>query len=1282
VALAACARRVAATLTRLAELMKITPGKIRDFVEPQAYDGVLDFASDPASALAAYRFTDTTSDLLARWLDALADLPRGRGAALALAGLRGVGKSHTLAAFAALASNAALRQTVSDAHVATSARRLAGRRYTLVRTERGARATFGEELANALVASFGGHASEWIGDPAAVLARAVERARGSTLVLVVDTAYGRASRVSRDDGPALGAIATAARELDLFVALALDDDISGAEGANVALSQTFRIDYLEPEHLYQVANTYVLRKSAAARDRLHEIYLALRQTVPHFNWSEPRFAALYPVHPVVAEVAAAVRLHAHAFAFLPFAARAAQRALGRPTLSLVLLDEVFDHTERELRASKDLREAFSAYDELAAKAVAQFPALQRLQVRLVLKNLFVLSLDGRGATARDLAAALLLQDDPASQPNAHADDGRSAVERVGEILRRLADAAPADALALLTDDDGETCYRFGVGAHGGFDAALSKAIKQPLSDPRAITRLLDALARARFDDYRLAAEAAASATQGDARNVSAPPAPDLPPLNFGVSWRGSVRVGRVANAGHDDAPPPASQDAGRDDPINSPSAADDRREWELFILEPGGDGEGFAQSLLASRASRPRSAAPDARAPDTLTEPQPITLVWQPAELSAEEYVLLRRLHALRNDAALASFGEAARVAAGALAARAERVWSRLYVDDGALVVAGVGRFRFTDAARSSATLAGVLAEALAPLFGARHPQHPRFDAVLCEQDAARLVEEFFSGANTSETSVQQLAERFAVPLGLAAPRGNAYAHASCDEILRAPWAASVSELIDSRGERGASASEVRRALSAAPYGLARDAQHLVLAALVACGRAELLTMTGGLISRRTLGRATDWGEIAGVRRASGVHLGAAELTDWARRLTGRQDLPQINDAEGLARVRAALSEWLAAWRESTLLADFDEMPDSGLTTRSAKLASHVRRTLGAAADALDSALSTDAPLEDALQRVADVFASSHEEHARASRQLELLRAYVSGVALREGVRDYLLLAEPTGVEQIESARRELLAICEDPHTLFDEYARERFDLLCEAFRVHYAAHYSEAHERCVGPGADDRDALELVTRSAFWREFEALSALPFVDARLWREASRLAARARDSRCALPVAERLAAHPRCACGFRLSDADDHLDAVARLVELTERGRALYRRALSHFHAHLAAALEPVSPEEARAEVVARARTLANSFARGENPPQLNAADVSLILRALSRSPAPPPLVRVAPPATAGLLARDELAARVRQWLEELPAAPALVEIATESHTNAAAQQGI
>ncbi len=220
-------------------------------------------------------------------------------------------------------------------------------------------------------------------------------------------------------------MAAATRGVSAFVALALDDDIAGADGANVALSGTYRIDYLDTEHLYHVADQHVLCKKPQARSAIHEIYSSLRATVSGFNWSESRFALLYPVHPLIADVASAVRLYVPHFSFLPFAASVARHAAARPALSLVLLDELFEGVEADLRKSAELRGAFAAYDHLLAESVERLPVMQRYQARLLLKSLFILSLDGRGATARELCAALLLPDDDAQAAGSGRRDART-----------------------------------------------------------------------------------------------------------------------------------------------------------------------------------------------------------------------------------------------------------------------------------------------------------------------------------------------------------------------------------------------------------------------------------------------------------------------------------------------------------------------------------------------------------------------------------------------------------------------------------------------------------------------------------------------------------------------------------------------------------------------------------------------------------------------------------------------------------------------------------------
>ena len=1234
--------------------MKRTQDKIKDLVEPQEFDDVRDFAANPARALAAYRFTDATSDLLARWLDVLADLPRGRGAAHALAGMRGVGKSHTLATLGALVAAAERPHTqITDAHVASSARRLTNRRHQILRVARGTRPTLRDELVEAFVNAFGGSAADWAGDPATWLAHAAALSRTpTTLVILVDTAFGREARVKRDDGPLLSELGVAARDANAFVALALDDDIAGAEGVNVALARTFQIDYLEPEHLYHVANIYVLRKNAPARDALHEIYLSLRQSVPNFNWSEPRFAALYPVHPLVADTSSSVRLYAPAFAFLPFAASAARNAVNRPALSLILLDEVFDHSEDDLRRSDDLREAFRVYDELATTGVAQFPAMQRLQVRLVLKSLFVLSLDGRGATARDLCAALLFQDEQSQQ---------AAIERVEETLKRLSELAPQRGLAAHADGE-ESRYRFQVSAAADFDTALAASSESPSIDDTAIAALLRTLPRARFEDWPFA--------DGE---------PDAPHAEFEVTWRGSLRAGRLTRRKADDAPPVNATGGTADDTTTSDTTGDttgetasgttrdatgDEYEWQLYVHDSGCDVAATDPDAEAAR----RAAVAGAETP--------FVVIWQPAVCYAEELSILRRLVALRTDPSLTEFGETARAAANSLAAQAERIWSRLYVDDGRLLVDGES-VAFTPEARAAQTVAPMLADALAPRFAARFPQHPQFTATPAEPEIALLVDHLFGGGNVADATVQQLAETFAVPLGLATRRGDIYIPETGDAVLGQPWVSEVLALVDKAGSRVVPLSSVHRVLGGRPYGLSHRAQYLVLAALVAQRRIELTTATDDRISRRTLGSSLKWDEVAGVCRAAEIHHNAEELTNWARLLTGDAALPSIADAAARESVRAALAAWLAAWRAETALKEFDALPDAGLTTRAWDLASAVRRTLGASADAVADALAGSLSLEEGLQRVADVYGDAPEQLARVTEQLAALRTYTAGIVRRESVRAYLSAAELTSLEVIESARRELLLIADDPHTLFDAARTERFELLWQEFQAHYAAHYADLHARAVGDACDHSE-LDEFTRSAEWRDFEALAGLPFVAPHLWEEAASFVAEVKQARCELPVARLLAGRPRCGCAFRLARAEQYLNAAPLLAEITERGRAAYRRTLACFHTHLTRALNLLATDAADAETASRVYALAHRFVQGQTPAHFTHADARLIKRALEKTPPAEPLrVRLPEGLMRGLVTRDELAAHWQQWFDELPHDAALVEITFENNPDAA-----
>jgi hypothetical protein len=243
---------------------------------------------------------------------------------------------------------------------------------------------------------------------------------------------------------------------------------------------------------------------------------------------------------------------------------------------------------------------------------------------------------------------------------------------------------------------------------------------------------------------------------------------------------------------------------------------------------------------------------------------------------------------------------------------------------------------------------------------------------------------------------------------------------------------------------------------------------------------------------------------------------------------------------------------------------------------------------------------------------------------------------------------------------------------------LLDASSRERFDLLWQAFRERYGAHYREAHDRAVSPAATHRRAVEEFTRSDRWRELEALASLPVVDSGRWRAAGALASRALAVNCSLPVLRLLEERPRCACGFRLSETEELTEAGARISELTASALDSYRRTITRLGAHIADALRLITLDSTNADVVARADSLANSLSLGHAPSQLSAEDCALVARALEQYPAPQ-LLRVDPPPAAGLFARDELAAHVGRWLEELPVGPALVSVEHNPAPNASAE---
>jgi hypothetical protein len=365
----------------------------------------------------------------------------------------------------------------------------------------------------------------------------------------------------------------------------------------------------------------------------------------------------------------------------------------------------------------------------------------------------------------------------------------------------------------------------------------------------------------------------------------------------------------------------------------------------------------------------------------------------------------------------------------------------------------------------------------------------------------------------------------------------------------------------------------------------------------------------------------------------------------------------------------------LKEWRLLGLSQKFEALPDGCLTTSVWKAEAEVRKSFGRAATAVEAEAAGKLPLEEALARVAEAFRNSQAVLARRTHTLEDLCGFAEMVEARERVRAYLAAAEPTGVDALETARRELLALAHDSNSFLDAARRERFERLWREFRARYGEHYAAVHDKTVGAGGA-RESLQELKRTDRWREFEALARLPVVSAQVWRQAEALLRVAEGARCQLDVRRLLASQPACACHLRLTRAAELAELPQELEALMERGLSVYRRTLLMLGTTLAISLDALARRESDEETSARARALSTAFRQERLPARFTRHDVRLVERALRRMPAPPPVKVTAPGGDTGLLTRDELRARFEQWLDELPEQPVLIEVVSKVEAGA------
>ncbi len=1178
--------------------------KIKDLIEVRSYEGLQDYISDPAKTVSSYHFTDITSELMANWLNSLSVVQSQDGAAKALAGYRGVGKSHFLATLGAIISNPELRSKIADQHVISSAQHLKRRRYPVAYVQRGLYPTLVEELKFGISNCLGIEESQIPNDKKEIIEFVANNAGDLPFVILVDTAFGRESRVNREDGATLGELAEIAKQYNVFIAVALDDDITNADGVNSAIAQSYTIDYLDQEHLYKIVNTDIFPKHRQTQSVIQQIYTNFKDTLPSFRWSEQRFNSLYPLHPSILEIAPFIRLYAPEFALLSFASEAGARILGRPANSLIALDEVFDSIENTLRKSEDLEEVFAAYDKINKEVISEIPVMQRLQGKLILKALLILSLDGDGTSASEIAATMLIFNE---------NDPEGSIKLVEELLETFAKALP-DEIWSKPIEGQETRFSFKLSKKDSLNTRLSEVIENV--PEKVISGIFKKVSKDRFQDWHLSTDESEEKTDWA----------DCP-----VIWRGSVRRVRLHwNWG-----------------VNTNQVENDKLNTDLIDLEIFISNSQNKTELPVNSNNVPRA-------------------VWQTAKLKNEEIDTVKRFSVLLNDQNLREeFQEQVRAAGHTHMVAVEQVWNRIFIKESKFLI-NDNEFSFPEHTGGKLSLSKMLSKLLSHYFDCNYPEHPIFNKILAMNDVSKLVNDLFSGARINHENVQELAESFALPLGLVAKRGENFVLETEENLFNLPLAEKVINLVGNSPDGKVSLDTIYHSLKEQPFGVVRESQHLILAALVAQRKIEFITSKGDRINRRSLDLKILWDDIDGVAKPASITFDSKKLAKWARLVTKSEKIESVDNPQDRNVIKESLKKWLDDWKNEDLLQEFNQLPDEILNIKIWQYSTNTEKSFGIVANTIDSYFNEAISLEEALQRFADAFSDSESEFLERTKDLMSLKNFVEGAALREKIWSYLAVCESTQDIEIEEHRDNLMNLIELSSVSPDAQANVEMNRVWEKFHSQYKEHFAIKHD-AIMKSHQLQEKFDEILKSDEWWEFESLSKLPIFQSHFWTETQKILKQFKDLDCSFDVRENLNGHPFCACSFNLAKTNEWDNLPKNLTSIINTARESYRKTLIMMSDILIQLVEPFSKDETNEKFNEASIGLLKMFTKKENI-ELFSIEQLIILKKVLEDMHSSPLLNVQIPQSSGLQSTAELRAKINSWLDELPKEPVLLKL--------------
>lgn len=1131
--------------------------QIKSYVDLESYDEITSFTgADAERVVRSYVVTEESGNLAAQIVTDLT-APRGSVPTIQfISGRRGSGKSHLLAFVRALISHRALRSVPQHAPLQRALSQPGNK--TLIPVEisfaggdeqSSFEAALRHAINSALVEGAAFDDQRW--------QQAVERGLifeqtlsglplDAELVLFLDGLSSRwrtAPDLIEADAQWLKLILPQAGSLPLRVIIALEAQDYPARLEKYGLSAEPRsatVREVSPAVLRGVIARSVLRKKPAATRKLSELYQQLKRNLPAFTWSENEFIDYYPVHPALDTLSPALRLYSRNFSLPGFAATAASRALNRPELSLVAVDEVFDRYEYELRKAEAAAAVFALYDHINAEGLNQLTGEDRLWAKMLAKALSLFLLTEQPVNARMLADSTLLAEGSSAS--------ESGYERAARILSHFESGAPENITLEGTGLDRAWQFQAAPAPIPLREQLTAATSELAADDPRLAGLLINIGARV-FADWNLNHAADNSHDFAGTELIDS-----LPPASAfrEVMWRGTARPGQISLTPAEPVKSASAHHANAENLLNGSEQshhgahAENGAEWRLLIV-PFNNGMAFdapAGNLLDLRWH------PGVAMDEAALQPLRLLLALHERKVrqkTAEEADSNSAGQSPRRARTTASSpDDPAEIAAitAQLHTQIKALFAELYLARGTFVDhTGPRPMAFEE--QQSFGFAELLNREIRTTLDHYYPDHPHFEDGFNNEHVSELLTGLFASSASSHEQTRELAAKFAAPLGLVSESRGKYRLNVFNEAANLPpFIHALVTLVeihaDAEGRSDVPLLKVVRLLGVSPYGLQLAAQHLILVAFISSGVYELVDeATGKRLTKSNLHLGFEPARFTTLRRVATTDYPLEILHSWSKCLTGRSELPPMVSPDARQTVRDALAEWLERWREQNLRERFEEVP-ADLMTMSTWHTVHmsIRRQERAAA-IVESLLEDALTIETGLSRILDLFGLDMAALEQTGLKMQALAGFLDWLPTFINLRNYLLAAETTGEEKIDSEWEQLNARLREPHELLMPEARLQLEQSFDDFREMYCGFYAQAHESHVGLRAY-REMVESFYASEDWRTFKLLTQMK-LDGRAFESDARMLTELIDkTRCELPINEVLQRQPHCGCSFRLN----------------------------------------------------------------------------------------------------------------------------------------------